>query len=167
MSQTASLYLLRIHDLQSLVDDLRVQNGKKKTLIPWSKKNADRFETKLEKLAVEKVNYRWSGMAFTVLAVFSRERLKVDWDTLEYGSVANELSRNRDTGIYIFSAKDEALLALKHNGQFYTTRELDNYAEKFTGEKPRNTDVMKDAVILLNSMLSKITPDNVVILSIV
>jgi hypothetical protein len=164
MALTASLYLLKIDDLNSLVADTGVQSRKNKGLLRWSRKNTDPFITKLDNIALEKTDYRWSGIAFSVLSVFSREKLKVDWDKLEYGSIANQLSKIRDAGVYIFSTKDESLSTLKMDGFYYSLTELDEFAEEFTGNKPHYADVMKNAIILLNDMLLKLTPERVVLL---
>jgi hypothetical protein len=164
MAQTATLYLLEIKDLQSLQSS---DSPKRKSLLGRLKKPAGTFESKLQEVAAEKINYRWSGTAFAVLAIFSKERLEVNWDNLEYSSIANDLSSSWEAGIYLFSIKDEGLLRLKPNGMFYSLQELDEFAIEFAGDKPGNPNIMKDAVGSLNNALSKLTKENVVLLAIV
>ena len=167
MAQTATLYLFEKKDLASL----QVASGdhliKKKSLLSFPKKTSKKYEKLFDSFAVEKIVYRWTGMAFPILAVFSKEKLYVDWDNLEYSSIANDLSKNLEAGIYIFSIKDEGLLRLRPDSMFYSPHELYKFAIDFTGEKPSNPDIMKDAVGFLNNTLSKLTNEHVILLFIV
>lgn len=163
MALTASLYLLELKDLQSLQENPG-SDSKAQKLIARTKKILKPSINRLERLAVEKVKFRWSGTAFVVLAVFSNQKLQLNWDQLKYSSLANAVSKNWEAGVYIFSLQDEGLSRLQLNGLPYSRQELDEFAIEFTGEKPVNTDIMKDAVELLNQTLLKLTSERVVLL---
>jgi hypothetical protein len=163
MAQTATLYLLDKKNLMSLQASTGDDSVKKKALLNFPGKTK-KYEKKFDNLAIEKIVYRWSGMAFPILAVFSKEKLYVDWDNLEYSSIANDLSKNFDGGIYIFSINDEGLLRLRPDSMFYSSHDLYNFAIEFAGNKPSNPDIMKDAVGFLNNTLSKLTNDRVILL---
>jgi hypothetical protein len=165
MALTATLYLIDIKDLESIGGEVGRVQGKKKSLLGWAESHSERFFKKLELLAVEKIVYRFSGMAFPILAVFSKEKLYVDWDNLEYSRIANDFSGYLEAGIFIFSIKDEGLLRLRPDAMFYSLHDLDRFAVAFAGGKPANPDIMKDAVGFLNSTLSKLTPQRVILLA--
>lgn len=163
IAQTANLYILEIPHLELLLGS---EGVKKKSILKWPKKNTAPVTKILENIAIEKLSYRWSGLAFAILAVFSRERLDVNWDNLKYSDMADSLSAKWKAGIYIFSIDDEGLLKLKNTSLFYSLPQIDEFAIEFAGDKPRNPEVMKDAVELLNTALSKMTADRVVLLEI-
>lgn len=164
MVQTATFFVLEIKDLEFLRVEVKAYSGKKKSWLGMIKKSNYLLSKKLDSLAVEKINYRWSGLAFAILAVFSKEKLETDWGNLEYSSLANELSEKREAGIYIFSIKDEGLFKIKPTGHFYSIDELDQFAIEFEGTKPGNEYIMKHAVEMLNQALSKLTKERVALL---
>jgi|GEM_PF-5672037 len=164
MAQTAALSILEIKDLALLQQALDADAGNTKNWLKRMKKTADSFASKLESFAIEKISYRWSGFAFAVLAVFSKERLGVDWDNLEYSRIANTLQKNSEAGMYIFSINDLDLLKLKPNGLFYSVEELDQFAIEFEGNQPGNREIMKNAVEVLNLAFSKLTKQRVAVL---
>jgi hypothetical protein len=167
MAQTATFYILQLKEIETLKNVSNSNVGKKKGWLNITKKASDKLLEKLEEVALEKIFYRWSGQAFPVLAVFSKEKLGVDWGDLQYSKIALELLEKRDAGLYIFSVFDDGLLKLKLNGMFYTLPELNEFAIEFVGNKPGNPDIMKNAVEVFNQALSKLTKEHVVVLSIV
>ena len=58
MPQTATFYLLDTKDLESLQEEVPEQETKKSWLT-LKRKSEHPLITKLEKLALEKINYRW------------------------------------------------------------------------------------------------------------
>lgn len=164
MSRTATFYLLRIKDLEQLNKFDNPGTGSKKTFLTLKKKPTDAVDLKLSEIAVEKIQYRWSGLAYTLLAVFAKEKIGLDWSQLEYKDLADELSGLYGAGVYIFSAKDEALFILKPNGHFYNLEELNEFSVELQGDEPANTNIMDDAVKLLNDVLSKLTEEKVALL---
>jgi hypothetical protein len=167
MAQTATLYIIEIKNLAYLKAANTSAITKKKGWLGLKKKAEDSFKQNLESLAAEKILYRWSGLAFTVLAVFSKEKLQVDWENLKYSNIANDLSKLRHAGIFIFSIEDEGLFRLNFNGMFYSEQDLNDFAIEFIGKKPDNPGVMKNAVEVFNKALSKLTKERVVLLLIV
>jgi hypothetical protein len=164
MSQRAEFYILNIKDLEPLQSEDRNDSKTKKSWLGLKRKTQDPFITKLEKLAVEKITYRWSALAFPILAVFSKEKLKADWGYLEYSEVADKLSEKLDAGIYIFSQNDFGLLKIKPNGFFYSIQQLNRFAADFEGSKPKNPDIMQHAAKFLEEALSKVTKGQVLLL---
>ena len=67
MSQRAEFYILNIKDLESLQSEDRNDSKAKKNWFGLKRKTQDPFITKLEELAVEKITYRWSALAFPIL----------------------------------------------------------------------------------------------------
>lgn len=165
MRQTATFFIIEKKDLELLEKE-----GKEETAVikrRWfekPKKPASVLSRRLEAVAVEKVNFRWAGLAFVIMAVFSREKLGADWDNLKYSHLANQFFDKTEGGIYIFSIHDQELLKLKPNGYYYTMGELEQFAIEFEGNKPGNPDIMKDTVKVLDEALSKITMGNIVVL---
>ena len=164
MPEAATFYILQIKDLELLQNEVKGNSDIKKSWLGLKRKTTDSFVNKLEKFAVEKIKYRWSALAFPVLAVFSKEKLKADWHYLEYSSIANEFSEKAEAGIYIFSINDTLLMKLKPNGYFYSIQELNQFAFEFEGTKPKNPDLMRNAAKALDEALSKITKEKVVLL---
>jgi hypothetical protein len=164
MSQTATFFILDIKDLELLQSEDNNDAETKKSWLGLKKKTQDPFITKLEKLAGEKINYRWSALAFPILAVFSKEKLKADWNYLEYSEIADKLSEKVEAGIYIFSQNDLALMKIKPNGYFYSIQQLNQFAAEFQGSKPKSPDIMKNAAKALDEGLSKLTKDKVLLL---
>ena len=164
MSQTAAFYTLQIKDLDILGKGDIQESETKKSWIGLKRKTQHPFITNLEKRAVERINYRWSALAFPILAVFSKEKLKADWSYLEYSDVANKLSEKIDAGIYIFSKNDLGLMKIKPNGYFYSIQQLNQFAADFEGSKPKNPDTMRNAAKALDEALSKLTKDTVLLL---
>ena len=165
MAQTASFYILSLKSLDELKAVEKGNGSNKKSWLARITKPADPIPDKLESLAVDKITYRYSGLAFAILSVFSKEKLEAGWDDLEYSSVAHELSEKTDTGIYIFSINDMQLLKLKPTGMFYSMEELDQFAIEFEGNKPGNPDIMRKAVEVFSEALSRLSKDRVVLLS--
>jgi hypothetical protein len=163
MSRTATFYLLKIEDLQKLNTPENAAQVKK-SFLGLKKKSSDTVDVQMSEIAVEKMQYRWSGLAYTLLAVFAKEKLGIDWGLLEYKDLADELSERYEAGVYIFSAKDEALFAMKPNGYFYNLEELNEFSVEVQGQVPANSNVMDDAVRLLNEVLSKVTQEQVALL---
>ena len=164
MSQSAAFYILATADLENLQNDNGTESETKKSWLGLKRKTQHPFITRLEKLAVEKINYRWSALAFPILAVFSKEKLKADWDYLEHSRVADKLSENLDAGIYIFSPNDLQLMKIKPNGYFYSIQQLNQFATEFEGTKPKNPDIMRKAAEALDEALTKLTRDRVLLL---
>lgn len=164
MSQSAAFYILNIKDLDTLKNEDVHEPELKKSWFRLKRKTQDPLITKLEELAVEKINYRWSALAFPIIAVFSKEKLKADWSYLEYSKVADTLSEKIDAGIYIFSQNDLGLMKIKPNGYFYSIQELNQFAAEFEGTRPKNPDVMRNAAKALEEALSKLTKDTVLLL---
>lgn len=164
MSLSAVFYTLNTADLERLQNDNGDISESKKSWLGLKRKTQHPFITKLEKLAVEKINYRWSALAFPILAVFSKEKLKADWNYLEHSTVADKLSENLDAGIYIFSPNDLQLMKIKPNGYFYSIQLLNQFATEFEGSKPKNPDIMLNAAKALDEALSKLTKDMVLLL---
>ena len=164
MSQSAAFYILNIKDLDALKNEDAHESEAKKSWLRLKRKTQDPFITKLEDLAVEKINYRWSALAFPILAVFSKENLKADWSYLEYSEVADKLSEKMEAGIYIFSQNDLGLMKIKPNGYFYSIQQLNTFAAEFEGSKPKNPEVMRNAAKALEDALSKLTKDTVLLL---
>ena len=164
MSQSAAFYILNIKDLKRLENEDVPESETKKSWIGLKRKTLHPLITSVEKLAVEKINYRWSALAFPILAVFSKEKLKADWSYLEYGEIANKLSEKIEAGIYIFSKNDLGLMKIKPNGYFYSIQQLNQFAADFEGSRPKNPDVMRNAAKALEEALSKLTMDTVVLL---
>ena len=164
MSRTATFYVLSIKDLELLQRGAYAGSTIKKAVFGLIKKRLDSFAAHVESFAIEKIKYRWSGFAYAVLAVFSKEKLQVDWSQCEYNNLAEELTKKYETGIYIFSTKDEELFKLRPNGFYYSIEELDEFAVEFQGTKPGNPNVMKDAVKVLEEALSKLTDEKVLLL---
>ena len=164
MSPKAEFYILNIKDLESLQSDAGNDPKKKKSWLGLKRKTRHPFVTKLEEFAVAKIRYRWSALAFPILAVFSKETLKADWEYLEYSRVADKLSEKIEAGIYIFSKNDLGLMKIKPNGYFYSIQQLNRFAADFEGSKPKNPDVMENAAKALEEALSKLTKDQVLLL---
>src|SRR5215203_3605591 len=164
MSQRAAFYILNIKDLESLQNEDTNDSETKKSWLGLKRKTQDPFITKLERLAVEKISYRWSALAFPILAVFSKEKLKADWSYLEYSKVADKLSEKLEAGIYIFSENDLGMVKVKPNGYFYSIQQLNQFASDFEGSKPKNSDIMQNAAKALDEALSKLTKDQVLLL---
>jgi hypothetical protein len=164
MGQTASFYVLKLDSLYELRKIDSADSSNKKSWFQRIRKSADPVLDKLESLSVNKINYRYSGLAFAILAVFSKEKLEADWDNLEYSSMANELSERTGAGIYIFSINDMQLLKLKPSEQFYSLEQLDQFAIEFVGNKPSNPDIMRKAVEVFTEALYKMANDRVVVL---
>ncbi len=164
MPRTATFYLLEIKALEELQGTVTTETGQKKRIFSLKKKGPAPVEDKLDEIASEKVPYRWSGLAYTLLSVFAKEKMGFDWSQLEYGVLADELSRRYEVGVYIFSVKDEGLFRMKPNGYFYNLEELNEFSVELQGNAPANANIMDDAVRLLNEVLSKITEDRVALL---
>ncbi|MBC7827154.1 MAG: hypothetical protein H7122_05375 [Chitinophagaceae bacterium] len=164
MSQTATFFVIDKKGLEFLQKESQAEGANKKNWLGLLKKTPDTLLKKLESITLEKINYRWSGLAFAIVAVFSKEKLHVDWDALEYSDFANELSSKTELGIYIFSINDQDLLKLKPTGLFYSEQELDQFAVDFEGKKPANPDIMKNAIKILDEALSKLTKEKLVLL---
>jgi hypothetical protein len=164
MSQTATFYILEVKDLALLESEGGKESDSKKSWLGLKKKTQEPFISQLEKLTVEKISYRWSALAFPILAVFSKEKLKADWHYLEYTSIADKFSEKIEAGIYIFSINDKEMIKLKPNGYFYTIQQLNQFAAEFEGSKPKNPDIMKNAAKALDEVLSKLTKEKVVLL---
>src|SRR5688500_4814186 len=164
MSQTAMFYILEVKDLELLQNEDGKDPDTKAGWLKLKKKTQNPFLSKLEKLAMEKIHYRWSALAFPILAVFSKEKLKADWNYLEYSGVADKFSENLEAGIYIFSINDKGLMKLKPNGYFYSIQQLNQFAAEFEGSKPKNPDIMLNAAKALDEVLSKLTKEKVVLL---
>lgn len=164
MLRTATFYLLSTKDLEFLKQGPYAGSTIKKAVFSLIKKKVDSFARHLDSLAIEKIKYRWSGLAYAVLAVFSKEKLQVDWDKLEYNDLAEELTKKYEIGAYIFSFKDEELFKLRPNGFYYGIEELDEFAVEFQGTKPANPNVMQDSVKVLDEALSKLTEEKVLLL---
>jgi hypothetical protein len=162
MAQTATFCIVEIKDIELIKK--AVNAGLKKSWLGGIKKITDPMARKLEQFSVEKIPYRWAGASFAVLAVFSREKLGVDWENLQYSTVARELSEKNDAGVYIFSIEDQDLHKLRPTGFFYSIEELNEYAIELKGSKPANPNVMKYAVETLEQALAKLTNERVVIL---
>ena len=111
MSRTATFYLLKIEDLEKL-NTLEKAAHVKKSFLTLKKKSSDTADLQISEIALEKIQYRWSGLAYTLLAVFAKEKIGLDWSQLEYNELADELSERYAAGVYIFSAKDEALFTM-------------------------------------------------------
>ena len=163
MTQTATFYILAIKDLELLQKAGDAGSTIKKAIRNLLKTKADSLTSDLADYAIETIKYRWSGAAYTVLAVFGKEKLEVDLNNLEYSKLANELSEKNEVGVYIFSSNDD-LLKLKPNGFYYSIEELDEFAVELKGSKPANPAVMKDAVKILDNALSKLSDETVVLL---
>lgn len=164
MSRIATFYVLEIKDLEQLQGAATANAGGKKKIFSLKKKGPDPIENKLDEIALEKIPYRWSGFAYTLLSVFSREKMGFDWSQLEYRTPAQELSEKYEAGIYIFSIKDEGLFRMQPTGLFYTLEELNQFAVELKGNEPANPNIMNDAVKLLNEVLSKLTKERIVLL---
>ena len=164
MSQSAAFYILNIKDLEVLGKEDVHESETKKSWISLKRKAQHPFIISLEKFAVEKINYRWSALAFPILAVFSKEKLKADWSFLEYNEIANKLSEKIEAGIYIFSKNDLGLMKIKPNGYFYSIQQLNQFAADFEGSKPKNPDIMRNAAKALDEALSKLTKDTALLL---
>lgn len=164
MAQTASFHVLKLDSLDDLrkVDPANSKN--KKSWFQRKRKLTHPVLDKLESLSVNKISFRYSGLAFAVLSVFSKEKLEAGWDDLEYSTIANELSQKTGAGIYIFSINDMQLLKLRPSEQFYSLEQLDQFAIEFVGNKPSNPDVMRKAVDVFTEALYKLANDRVVIL---
>jgi hypothetical protein len=162
MAQTATLCILEIKDLELLQN--AADSGIKKNWLGRVRTAPGTFTKRLDGLVIEKIRYRWSGLAFAILAVFSNEKLGVDWNNLEYSNLANEFSEKTGAGIYIFSVSDDELFKLRPNGFYYSIEELDQFAIEFEGKKPANPEIMKNAVEVLEEALSKLTNEKVVLL---
>lgn len=165
MALTATFWILEIKDLELLRKTVEAESAIKKSWLDKIKKPPESFFKKMETIAVERINYRYSGMAFTILAVFSKEKLNVDWENLLYSNFANEFSQGSDSGIYIFSIMDKDLQKLKPTGLFYSMQELDQFAVDFEGNKPGNPDIMKNSIKELDEVFRKLTKERVVLLA--
>ena len=165
MAQTACFYVLTLNSLDELrkLDTGNVSN--KKTWLKRITKSVDPLQEKLESLAVNKMYYRYSGLAFAILSAFSKEKLEADWDDLEYSSIAKELSERTGTGIYIFTINDMQLLKLVPTEKFYSLEQLDLFAIEFAGNEPSNPDVMRKAIEVFSEALYKLSNDRVILLS--
>lgn len=163
MSRTATFYLVRKEDLEKLAA-FEPAIPIKKSFISLKKKPSDTIKSRISDIAVETIPYRWSGLAYTLLAVFAKEKIGIDWSLLDYKELADQLSDSHGVGIYIFSTKDEAMFAMKPNGYFYNLDELNEFSAELQGNAPANSNIMDDAVKLLNDVLSKITEENVALL---
>ena len=161
---SAAFYIIKKEDLELLQNEDIHLSKATKSWLGIKRKTQHPFVIKLEKIAVEKINYRWSALAFPVLAVFSKELLKADWGYLEFSEAADKLSANMDAGIYIFSPNDLQLMKIKPNGYFYSIQQLNQFATKFEGSKPKNPDTMRNAAKSLDEALSKLTKDTVLLL---
>jgi hypothetical protein len=164
MSQRAAFYILSTKNLDTLKHQDFPKSGIKKSWFGLKRKTQHPFIMKLEELAVEKISYRWSALAFPILAVFSRESLRADWSDLEYSTVADRLSEKIAAGIYIFSQNDLGLMKIKPNGYLNSIQQLDQFAAEFAGSRPKNPDVMRNAAKALEEALSKLTKDTVLLL---
>lgn len=162
--RTATFYIFNLKDLEEISTAGDEVLEKKKNFFGLKKTGPDPLETQLAELAIEKTQYRWSGLAYSLLAVFSKEKFNIDWSNLEYKALAEKLAEKYKAGIYIFSAKDENLVMLKPNGYFYTLEELEEFTVELEGAKPANPNIMNDAVKLLNETLAKITTGTVALL---
>lgn len=160
MSRSATFYLVNVEDLPMLRSMEPVPTVKK-SLISFKKKPLVTLESKIAEVAQETIPYRWSGLAYTMLAVFAKEKLGVDWSLLYYKDLADELSEKHNVGIYIFSTTDEGMFVMKPNGYFYNLEELNEFSSEIQGNAPANSNIMDDAVKLLNEVLSKLTPEKV------
>ncbi|MGZ5134885.1 MAG: hypothetical protein ACXWCG_07035 [Flavitalea sp.] len=165
MAQTACFYILPTNSLEELRKDETGNVSNKKNWLARIIKPADPLPDKLESFAVDKINYRYSGLAFAILSAFSREKLEADWDDLEYSSIANELSERTGNGIYIFSINDIQLLKLKPTEKFYSLEQLDQFAIEFAGNKPGNPDIMRKAVEVFSEALYRLANDRLVLLA--
>jgi hypothetical protein len=163
MSRTAIFYLLKVGDLVKLNTLGKVSQVKKSFLSP-KKKPSEAVDVQISEIAMETIPYPWSGLAYTLLAVFAKEKIGLDWSQLEYKALADELSERYAAGVYIFSAKDEALFTMKPNGYFYNLDELNEFSVELQGNAPANSNIMDDAVKLLNKVLSKVTEEKVALL---
>lgn len=163
MTQTATFYILEIKVLETLQKANDSGSNIKRAIRSLTKKKPDSFASHLNGFAIETIKYRWSGSAYTVLAVFAKEKLEVDLNKLEYNKLADELSEKNKVGVYIFSTNDD-LFKLKPNGFYYSIEELDEFAIEFKGSKPANPGIMKDAVKILDEALSKLSDEKVVLL---
>jgi len=164
MAQIATFYLLSIENLESLQNIKDPAFARNKKWLGLHKKTAGLLVKKLDQVAIETVKWQWSGLAFVVLSVFSKEKLEVDWYRLEHGALSASLSEKWATGVYIFSAKDEEMQKLKPNGFYYSMEEIDEFALQLEGTKPANPEIMKNAVELMDVFLSKLTDDRAALL---
>lgn len=163
MKQAATFYIVDLKNIEALSESAENNTGGKKGIFR-KKKPGETIVELLDHFSSEKIPYKWSGLAFTTLAVFCKEKMGFDWSGLEYHELADKLSDKYDVGVYIFSSKDEGLFRLETTGLFYNLEELEHFAADLLGSKPSNPEVMREAVVVLNQQVLKLKKNNVVIL---
>lgn len=164
MPQTASFWIVATKDLPKLRMIAETGLEYKRNWLGLRRLDPEPLSEKIKQIAVDQVNYRYSGFAFSIIAVFSKERLGVDWDKLEHSELAGKLSKLGDAGVYIFSIADRDLLKLKPTGLFYTMEELDQFAIEFEGNKPSNPEIMKNAINVYNKAFDQLSNERLVLL---
>lgn len=156
----ATFYIIHVNDLEQLEIAESIVNSKR-TLFTRTKTPLELFTSKLEEVAVETIKYKWPDISLAIISVFSKERLKADWDYLEYNKTAGMITEKYEVGAYVFSVNDIELMKIKPNGYFYSLPELDQFAANFEGRKPANPQLMRNAAKFLEDVLSKLKPDHV------
>ena len=116
-------------------------------------------------LAIEKIDYNWSGFAFIILSVYSNEIRTFDWEKLELNNVSQLLSEKTGTAITIFSTNDKQHVLSKLNPDDHSVDDLENFAIEFSGDEGLGTAVMEASKILFTTV-NKIDNDNVLVLEI-
>lgn len=159
----ARFYIIPVDDLHQL-EIPEVISSAKKTFFNRKKSPLELFIERLEAVAIETIHYKWPDISLAILAVFSKEKLRADWEYLEHNKTASIITEKYDVGAYIFSPNDIELMKIKPNGYFYSLPELDQFAANFEGRKPSNPRLMRNAAKFFEDVLSKLKTGTVSVL---